>query len=187
MVSFDDDEKEYELGGDRATAASGHREPGKVDAYRFMTFYLDADAENGDVFFHRVVDPTWLAGTSPAAAALRQARQHERRPKCWRVMHRVTYVSRVIGDGGATTPLEEALAEVDLASNHELVRVLDPFIAGKKGSLDEFKEAVADAVKAHLPSLVDHLPELTWWLVRYHHVTDASGHLPRPHDLGLDR
>ncbi|WP_197368021.1 hypothetical protein, partial [Streptomyces clavuligerus] len=50
--------------------------PGKVDAYRFMTFYLGQDTTNFDDFYNKVIDPTWLAGSNdPAATALRQA-QH---------------------------------------------------------------------------------------------------------------
>ncbi len=74
--------------------------PGKVDAYRFMTFYLAPKPGNFDKFFDEVVDPEWLNGLgkyageyNPNARALREARY--RPNELWRVMHRVTYVSRV--------------------------------------------------------------------------------------------
>ncbi len=69
--------------------------PGKVDAYRFMTFYLAPDTEYFDRFFDEVVDKTWLNGPgyNPNARALAEARG--RPNQVWRVMHRVTYVSRV--------------------------------------------------------------------------------------------
>lgn len=71
--------------------------PGKVDAYRFLTFYLGESSANFDDFFHKVVDPIWLANSgAPDAAALRPARQTATKPPCWRVMHRVTFVSRVL-------------------------------------------------------------------------------------------
>ncbi|WP_197371087.1 LamG-like jellyroll fold domain-containing protein, partial [Streptomyces clavuligerus] len=66
--------------------------PGKVDAYRFMTFYLGQDTTNFDDFYNKVADPTWLAGSNdPAATALRQAQHSTRKPPCWRILHRVTY------------------------------------------------------------------------------------------------
>ena len=73
------------------------RQPGKVDAYRYMTFYLEPAADHHDAFFGQVIDPIWLQQSGdPAAAALRQAQQPGKRPPCWRVLHRVTYVSRVL-------------------------------------------------------------------------------------------
>ncbi|MCA9693711.1 MAG: hypothetical protein KC636_29245, partial [Myxococcales bacterium] len=49
--------------------------PGKVDAYRFMTFYLHGDAENGADLFNKVIDPIWLEQSNhPNAAAMRQAK-----------------------------------------------------------------------------------------------------------------
>ncbi|NGM64135.1 LamG domain-containing protein [Sphingobacterium sp. SGR-19] len=69
-------------------------EPGKVDTYRFMTFYLPPDKGNFDDFFERVVDPRWLnLSNDPRAAALREARANTN--QSWRVLHRVTYVSRI--------------------------------------------------------------------------------------------
>src|SRR5690606_1608725 len=46
-------------------------------------------------FFDRVVDPQWLnLSHDPRAAALREARgESDQQP--WRVLHRVTYVSRI--------------------------------------------------------------------------------------------
>jgi hypothetical protein len=51
--------------------ASGEPEPmpGRVDAYRFITFYLDSGTANFEDFFMKVVDPIWLQGNDPAAAA----------------------------------------------------------------------------------------------------------------------
>ncbi|MDH4135670.1 MAG: LamG domain-containing protein, partial [Anaerolineae bacterium] len=79
---------------------TSHACPGKVDGYRFMTFYLAPRSNNFDEFFEDVVDPEWLKGQgkyggdySPNARALREA---QARPnEVWRVLHRVTYVSRI--------------------------------------------------------------------------------------------
>jgi hypothetical protein len=71
--------------------------PGQVDAYRFLTFYLGETSANFDDFYRKVVDPIWLQGSNaPDAAALRQAQQSSAKPPCWRILHRVTYVSRVL-------------------------------------------------------------------------------------------
>ncbi|MFJ6661897.1 hypothetical protein ACIQNG_36955 [Streptomyces sp. NPDC091377] len=71
--------------------------PGKVDAYRFMTFYLGQDTTHFDDFYNKVADPTWLTSSNdPNAAALRQARHSDRKPPCWRILHRVTFISRIL-------------------------------------------------------------------------------------------
>lgn len=77
-----------------ATGYSPYPCPGKVDAYRFMSFYLPPSDRNGEEFLNRVVDREWLTFSSdPNAVALRgvQFTGHG----AWRVLHRVTYVSRV--------------------------------------------------------------------------------------------
>ncbi|HRI68312.1 MAG TPA: LamG domain-containing protein [Polyangium sp.] len=65
----------------------------KVDRYRFMTFYLENDAQHFVDFFNYVVDPEWLMSNDEEARALRQT-QAGRPNRCWRVLHRVTYVER---------------------------------------------------------------------------------------------
>ncbi|MBK8195862.1 MAG: hypothetical protein IPK76_22650 [Lewinellaceae bacterium] len=86
------------------------KHPYKVDAYRFMSFYLEPDSDHFDLFFQRIVDPVWLEQSDdPSAAALREARQEGKKPPCWRIMHRVTYVSRVLPplDNSAPPSLEK--------------------------------------------------------------------------------
>jgi hypothetical protein len=68
--------------------------PGKVDAYRVMTFYLAPDTANADSFLEQVVDDDWMRNSAdPNAIALRGAVIEGN--KVWRILHRVTYVSRV--------------------------------------------------------------------------------------------
>lgn len=68
--------------------------PGKVNAYRFMSFFLAPSEDNHEAFFNKVVDRHWLLlSSNPNAAALRQATASAN--GAWRVLHRVTYVSRV--------------------------------------------------------------------------------------------
>ncbi|MCQ8770766.1 LamG domain-containing protein [Streptomyces telluris] len=147
--------------------------PGKVDAYRFLSFYLGEDTEHFDTFFHKVVDPAWLEnGTDPNAAALRQARQSDRKPPCWRVMHRVTFVSRLLppvpAEGAA--PLERTMRQLDLESNYELVRRLDPYVKGAATGRAELAGAVRDALAAHLPELSPHAEEVIGFLAQYYGV-----------------
>ncbi len=68
--------------------------PGKVDAYRFKTFYLAPTTGAYDYLYNQVIDPVWLANSNtPDAVALRQVQNTKN--TVWRVFHRVTYVSRV--------------------------------------------------------------------------------------------
>jgi hypothetical protein len=143
-----------------------------------MTFYLEPDSSHFDHFFDSVVDPIWLQDLdNPGAAALQWALNNRAsRPPCWRVMHRVTYVSRVIArtTDTASTPVEEALHELDLDSNYELIRLLDPFVHDRTGSYAEFTDAVRGAVAAHVPRLLPHLPEVLAFLVQYYGVADTA-------------
>jgi hypothetical protein len=67
--------------------------PGKVRGYRFMSYYLEPRKKNFTEF-SQVIDHEWLHNANdPDALALRQALT--RNNEIWRVMHRVTYVSRV--------------------------------------------------------------------------------------------
>ena len=68
--------------------------PGKVDGYRFMSYYLSPDTNNFGTFFNDVVDQAWLNNSNvPNAIALKQAKNTEN--SVWRILHRVTFVSRV--------------------------------------------------------------------------------------------
>lgn len=68
--------------------------PGKVNGYRFMSFFLAPAEENFRAFFDKVVDNNWLQlSASPNAAALRETTAATN--GAWRILHRVTYVSRV--------------------------------------------------------------------------------------------
>lgn len=67
----------------------------KVDRYRFMSFYLEGSTDHFNDFFSYVVDPEWLISNDEEARALRMARSAKPN-KCWRVLHRVTYVERPV-------------------------------------------------------------------------------------------
>ena len=148
---------------------------GKVDAYRWLTFYLSPRPDNYDAFYNQVVDPTWLAQSNdPAAVALRQARQDGKRPAAWRVLHRVTYVSRVLApENSVQQPLEQALASLNISSNYELIRTLEPFVRGRTAQYADFVAAVRTAVTTYLPDLLPHIDDILTFLVLYYGVSDA--------------
>lgn len=144
---------------------------GKVDAYRFFTFYLEADAENFDQLFNQVIDPIWLAQSNhPNAAALRQANNADNRPPCWRVFHRVTFVSRILPSFPDETmpPLEQALRAVNIESNWLLIQTLEPFVRNKTDDFGVFAEAVRDAVRRYLPELQPHNEEIVTYMALYY-------------------
>lgn len=111
--------------------------PGKVNQYRFMTFYLSPKKSNFETFWNKVVDPNWLnrqgnyAGTDdPDAFALRQARAYPN--DVWRVLHRVTYVNRIpgaMGDAETLPPNVRRPDELSVAQNALLIADL-PVPAG---------------------------------------------------------
>jgi len=145
-------------------------QPGKVDAYRFMTFYMAPSGDHHDLFFQQVVDPIWLEQSAdPAAVALRGARQPAQRPACWRVLHRVTYVSRILEPvSPQPDAFTQALRALDLNSNYEMVRTLAPYVASRTASLGDFVLAVRQAVQRRLPDLLGHLDQVTEYLAGYY-------------------
>jgi hypothetical protein len=133
--------------------------PGKVDAYRFMSFYLEPTKNNFEDFFNKVVDPMWLEQSdAPNAVALRQANQGDQKPKCWRIMHRVTYVSRILPEISAENapPMEKAMKAANVESNYELIKKLEPFVKNKTQDYAIFADAVRKTLKLYLPELQPH-------------------------------
>ncbi|MFB2980147.1 LamG-like jellyroll fold domain-containing protein [Microseira sp. BLCC-F43] len=157
----------FDLNGNAVTA------PGKVDAYRFKTFYLDSSDRNFEDLFGKVVDPIWLAQSKhPNAAALRQANQSDKKPPCWRVFHRVTFISRILPefpDNTAPT-LESALKAENIDSNWELIQKLDPFVRNQTHDATTFSDAVRDALRTYLPELMPHSQEIITYLALYYGI-----------------
>jgi Concanavalin A-like lectin/glucanases superfamily len=126
---------------------------GKVDGYRFMTFYLQPDKEHFRDFSNKVVDRIWLEQSRDAnAAALRQAIAKSSGTP-WRVLHRVTYVSRVLPELAAEGSIEESLRAANLESNWELIQQLDPYVKSRTGSYAELRQAVEETLDRYLPEL----------------------------------
>ncbi len=154
------------------------KEEGKVDAYRFMTFYLDPSNRWHDEFFGRVVDPIWLAESdSPAAVAIRQARQDGKSPACWRVLHRVTYVSRVLPGFTGTKPrtFEQRLRSLDIESNFELITQLEPHVVGYLDDEVAFREAVKRTLADLLPELFGDADVIADYMLQYLGAVEVSG------------
>jgi hypothetical protein len=151
--------------------------PGKVNAYRFMTFYLEPKPEHFDIFFNKVVHPIWIEQSDdPNAAALREARQSGKKPPCWRVMHRVTFVSRILPDLPDPTapPLEQTLKALDIDSNYELIKLLEPFVAIKLTNFAEFSRTIRETIKTYHPELRPHSEAIIQYMSLYFGVTEDT-------------
>ena len=148
---------------------------GKVDAYRFMTFYNDSSKENFEDLFNKVVDPIWLEQSDhPNAVAMRQANEGGKTPPCWRVFHRVTFVSRLLPEFPDVTapPLEKAMKVANIESNYELIKKLEPFVKNKTASYIEFADAVRNTLKTYLPELQPHAVDIIKYVALYFGVEE---------------
>ncbi len=165
-----DSESSYELS--ISVDTPGHpQKPGTVDAYRFFTFYLEPAVENFDQFFSEVIDPIWLAESNhPNAVALRQANNTEKKPPCWRVFHRVTFVSRVLPEFPDDTmpPLDRALMAANVSSNWQLIQRLDPLVRSQKHDFALLAEAIRKAIRRYLPELQPHQAEIIEYMAVYY-------------------
>jgi hypothetical protein len=151
------------------------RHPGKVDAYRFLSFYLEPNPDHYDLFFDRIVDPIWLnQSTDPNAIALRSVQNLSTTPPCWRMMHRVTFVSRVLPSFQDNTlpPMEQALQDLNIASNYELIKRIEPFVIDRLGNYAAFAQAVRDTIQTYLPELQPHTEQVIQFLQLYYGLTE---------------
>ncbi|MFB9905493.1 LamG domain-containing protein [Allokutzneria oryzae] len=140
--------------------------PGKVEAYRFMAFYLPPSADNGSAFHNDVVDRDWLRSSSdPDAVALRNVRHGGN--GVWRVLYRVTYVNRVpprfdTNPAQVSGPAPEQT--IMLVDNPLLIELVDQ--AMPPGRQDP--EAVGNAVATVLTEVNGSAPytlsaKVPWW------------------------
>ncbi len=99
--------------------------PGKVLAYRFMSFYLPPDTANSTAF-GAVVDPVWKRLSNNSTA--RAMRQVDTSNPVWRVLHRVTYVEREPPHSASrpvSSPPTATRVPTGLQANVELLRLID--------------------------------------------------------------
>ncbi|KAI8290115.1 hypothetical protein K4K60_006862 [Colletotrichum sp. SAR11_57] len=120
--------------------------PGAVDAYRWMSFWLEPSVEVTDTFFEHVLNHVWLEESpEPNAQLLRTLREGLRnetgnaRTKAWRVLHRCTYVSRIPEkiesrprDAMSTKEQKPSTLLDDIGSNWLLIQKLEPFARDAK-------------------------------------------------------
>lgn len=165
-----DSETSYEI--EVSVETSGNVETaGKVDAYRFLTFSQEPSPENFDTLFKTVVDPIWLAQSNhPNAVALRQANNSEKKPPCWRVFHRVTFVSRILPafPDSTMTPLDQALMAANVQSNWQLIQRLDPLVRNQTSDFKVFADAVRKAIRRYLPELQLHETDIAEYMALYY-------------------
>ncbi|MEH6414501.1 LamG domain-containing protein [Pseudomonas sp. CGJS7] len=135
--------------------------PGKVDGYRFMSFFLANRSEHAASLFDQVIDQHWLySSQDPNAAALRQARARRQGTAPWRVLHRVTYVSRIPPRFQAVPPLSDRGAEPE-APNQAQNAVFLSLVRAKLPARGASAAEISAAVQAVLDSDTEAL--LPWW------------------------
>lgn len=150
---------------------------GKVDGYRFMTFYLEPSKENFDDLFNKIIDPIWLSQSGHHnAIALQQAKVAEKKPPCWRVMHRVTFVSRILPafPDPTAASMEKAMQVENIESNWELIRKLEPFVRDKTDSFPAFSDAVRQTLETYLPELVPYDEAIIKYVGAYFGVAEIE-------------
>jgi len=134
--------------------------PGKVDTYRFNSYYLAPSTSNTDSLAS-AIDANWLAfSTSPQAAEMREALAVSGGKKTWRVLHRVTFVSR-IPPPFQTVPLASQAPPIAeparLYDNELLVGLTELRLEGASPTPARISAAVRAVYMADMRTLVP------WW------------------------
>lgn len=142
---------------------SAKPEPGKVDTYRFMTFYLSPNSDNFTHFFEKVVDPLWLNTSSDSRAILLREAESNSNP-AWKVMHRVTFVSRISPEY-QSFPLESKTVDsnppVNLLANVFILNLVKEHISSMNLVDIHAPIAIGEAVrKVFYNDLTNLIP---WW------------------------
>ena len=161
----------YQYGGaDGRSLVKTGIDPGTVDAYRFMSFYLEPKGKNFTDLFTQVIDPIWLAqNPDPNAQALRQAAGNTDKAKpCWRILHRVTYVSRILPEFTAEAPpsLEKATRIAGFESNYGLIKRFEPYLKDKD-SPEDFFNTIETIINTQLPEFKAYKQEVKEYLALY--------------------
>ncbi len=160
-------------GVDGRSLAKGLIGPGTVDAYRFMSFYLEPKGQHFTDLFTEVIDPIWLAQSpDPNAQALRQARGNIDRAKpCWRILHRVTYVSRILPGFTPEAPpsLEKTMQISGYESNYMLIKRFEPYVANIHDPAQFFTK-VEEVIDVQLPEFTSYKEEIKAYLALYFNI-----------------
>ncbi len=163
-------------GTDGRILTKGLIKPGTVDAYRFMSFYLEPKGQNFVDLFTKVIDPIWLdESPDPNAQALRQARGNVDKAKpCWRIMHRVTYVSRILPEFRPEAPpsLEKSMRVSGIESNYMLIKKFEPYVANISDS-GSFFTKIESIIDTQLPEFVAYKQQIKKYLALYFNIDQA--------------
>jgi hypothetical protein len=145
---------------------------GTVDAYRFMTFFLEPSAENCDDLFSKVVDPIWLQRQNDAYAKMfANMKNTDKQPYSWRIMHRVTYVSRIPQKNALKGSLEQKIKVNNIGSNYLLIKLLEPYVNTKVRAA-EFDAQVKKAITNYLPEFTEFEQEIQEYMRDYYGIED---------------
>ena len=129
--------------------------PGKVDTYRFMSYYLSPATNNFGTFFNDVVDPAWLNNSNvPNAIALKQAEQTEN--SVWRILHRVTFVSRIppaYKSSPDESPEPGVKKPINIDFNQWLIELLNKHLSSSHPERAAIDTAVDTVLDTDLPPL----------------------------------
>ena len=167
----------YKYAGiDGRSLAKGLIKPGTVDAYRFMSFYLEPKGKNFVDLFTKVIDPIWLdESPDPNAQALRQARGNVNKAKpCWRILHRVTYVSRILPEFQPQAPpsLEKSMRITGIESNYMLIKKFEPYVANISDS-GTFFATIEEIIDTQLPEFKTYKQQIKQYLALYFNIGQA--------------
>jgi hypothetical protein len=159
------------IAGTDITFASTPTE-GKVDGYRYLAFYLAPTTENFTAFRDDVVDQNWLHNSlEPAAVALREATAAAN--GAWRVLYRVTYVSR-IPPRFQPAPVESQGPDLEPPANQDYNALLIALVDRAVGKTDPTPIEVGAAITQVIGSPAAPGPLATllpWW---QQFLTDAG-------------
>lgn len=142
---------------------------GAVDSYRWMSIWLEPSVSGTDAFFEQVVDPQWLQqSTDNNARTLRELSASlagevgNARTKAWRLLHRVTYVSRILEDVSADPVAEAASAlpqqkkqgalMADIGADWNLVQILEEKARGSKDK-SQIAQSIQETVRKLYPAI----------------------------------
>lgn len=167
----------YKYAGiDGRSLAKGLIKAGVVDAYRFMSFYLEPKGKNFVDLFTKVIDPIWLdESPDPNAQALRQARGNIDKAKpCWRILHRVTYVSRILPEFQPQAPpsLEKAMQVSGIESNYMLIKKFEPYVANISDP-GTFFAKIETIIDTQLPEFKTYKQQIKYYLALYFNIGQA--------------
>ena len=92
----------------------------------------------------------------------------------WRIMHRVTFVSRILPDvGNNLNTTHQAMKAANINSNYELIKRIEPYVKDKiEAGYVAFTDAVRDAVNRYLPELAGAMEDIVSYLALYYQVFD---------------